>query len=273
MTGDGVVGISGHQARDERARRQRLLDGHYQTLSSLYDANTFRLFERLGIAGGWHCWEGGAGGSTVPAWLVRRVGPGGRVLATDIDASLLGGAAGSGFGARRHDIAADPPPPGRFDLIHARLLLEHLAGRDAALTSLTQAVRPGGWLLIESADPYLQPLACPDETGPAHQLANRLRQACWTLQARHSDLGYGRTLPRRLRAAGLVDVAAEVFFPLAVPAAARLHRTMIERMRTPLLASAAATGDEIGRHLDDLDAGRLDVAAFPVVSVCGRKAT
>jgi tetratricopeptide (TPR) repeat protein len=34
-----------------------------------------------------------------------------------------------------------------------------------------------------------------------------------------------------LREAGPADIAAEVFFPLGVPADVCLHRTMIERMR------------------------------------------
>ncbi|GHB52269.1 hypothetical protein GCM10010377_49250 [Streptomyces viridiviolaceus] len=34
------------------------------------------------------------------------------------------------------------------------------------LTNMVQALRPGGWLLLEDADPRLQPLSCPDESGP-----------------------------------------------------------------------------------------------------------
>ena len=155
--------------------------------------------------------------------------------------------------------------------MHARLLLEHLAGTDAALQTMTQAVRPGGWLFIEAADPLLQPLACPDETGPAQALANRLLKATWKLQAKRTDLGYGRSLPRRLRSAGLLNVAAEVGFALAGPAPARLQRTMIERVRERLITAGLATQDELDRHLADIAAGWLDLAAFPVVSAWGRK--
>jgi SAM-dependent methyltransferase len=61
----------------------------------------------------------------------------------------------------------------RFDLVHARLVLAHVAGRGQALRSMISVLRPGGWLLVEDADPALQPLICPDESGPAQQLANR----------------------------------------------------------------------------------------------------
>jgi hypothetical protein len=38
-------------------------------------------------------------------------------------------------------------------------------------------------VLIEDPDPALHPLICPDEYGPAQQLANRLRQGFRTLMA------------------------------------------------------------------------------------------
>jgi SAM-dependent methyltransferase len=180
-----------------RVPGRQLLRGHYDTLAALLDASTFRHLDRLGVAAGQRCWEAGAGGATVPAWLARRTGPAGYVLATDIDVTFLQEADGLPCEIARHDIGADPAPQGAFDLVHARLVLEHVPGRDAALRTMTRALRPGGWLLVESADPRLQPLACPDEVGPAQELANRLRNACWALQARRTDLGYGRTLPRR----------------------------------------------------------------------------
>lgn len=59
----------------------------------------------------------------------------------------------------------------------------------------------------------LQPLLCPDESGPEQQLANRLRSGFRTLMAaRGADLSYGRTLSRLLREAGLDDVQADAYF-------------------------------------------------------------
>ncbi len=43
--------------------------------------------------------------------------------------------------------------------------LVHVADRERALRVMTDALRPGGWLLLEDADPALQPLICPDESG------------------------------------------------------------------------------------------------------------
>ena len=81
--------------------------------------------------------------------------------------------------------------------------------RVLALATMAAALRPGGWLLVEDADTALQPLACLDDSGPAQRRANRLRDAVRELLTRRgADLRYGRTLPRALREAGLVDVAA-----------------------------------------------------------------
>jgi len=249
--------------------RQRITRAHYANLGALFDASTFRHVDALGIRAGWRCWEVGAGGATVPAWLARRVVPGGYVLATDVDVAALQEAPDPGFDVRRHDVAAEPAPAAGLDLVHARLVLMHLAERGAALSAMTGALRPGGWLLLEDADLSLQPLACPDEAGPAEQLANKVRRASIALRA--DNLAFGRTLPRLLRGAGLADVGADACFPLAGPDSARLQQTMIERQRERLLAAGLLTAAEIGQHLGDIAAGLLDLTTFTVVSAWGRK--
>ena len=45
------------------------------------------------------------------------------------------------------------------------------------LRSLAGVLRPGGWLVVEDADPGLQPLACLDVHGPEEALANKVRSA------------------------------------------------------------------------------------------------
>ena len=109
----------------------------------------------MGLGEGWRCWEVGAGGVSVPRSLAERVGTSGRVLATDIDVSWIESAAGCALEVRRHDVIHDPPPAETFDLVHARLVLVHLADRAAALRVMIDALRPGGWLVLEDADPAL----------------------------------------------------------------------------------------------------------------------
>ncbi|MEV6568572.1 class I SAM-dependent methyltransferase [Streptomyces kronopolitis] len=244
----------------------------FGALAELFDPVTFRHVDRLGIGAGMRCWEVGAGGPSVPRGLAERVAPTGTVLATDLDVSWTRDIAGGAIEVLSHDVAADPPPSGGFDLVHARLVLVHVADRAEALRRMVRALRPGGWLLLEDADPMLQPLLCPDESGPEQRLANRLRSGFRTLMAgRGADLAYGRTLPRVLREAGLEEVQADAYFPITSPACAVLEDATVRQIRHHLTGQGIATDEEIDRHLANVATGRLDLATAPMISAWGRR--
>jgi SAM-dependent methyltransferase len=242
----------------------------FAALAQLFDASTFRHLIGVGLGPGWRVWEVGAGGPSVPTWLAGQVGTEGGVLATDIDTRWLDGV--QGVEVVRHDVGTDPAPDGPFDLIHARLLLSHVPDRDTALRRMAEALRPGGWLVVEDADPGLQPLVCLESAGPAQELANRLKSGFRRLlTARGVDLAFGRTLPRRLRELGLVDVAADAYFPITGPACDELERAGVEHIRGQLVDHGFATTEEIDRHLASVATGSLDLATSPMVSAWGRR--
>jgi SAM-dependent methyltransferase len=244
----------------------------FDALSELFNPSTFRHMMQCGITEGWRVWEVGGGGPSVPTWLAERVMPGGRVVATDIDTSWLERSARRDYEVLVHDVVEDPPPAGDFDLVHARLVLVHVLDRDRAITNMVNALRPGGWLILEEADPDLQELVCLDESGPEQELANRLKRGFRSLmRARGVDLRFGRTLPRRLRAAGLVDVEAEAYFPIGAPACSELERATIEQIRERLIEAELATTEEIDHYLEILASGDLDLATSPMISSWGRR--
>jgi SAM-dependent methyltransferase len=226
----------------------------------------------LGLQPGWRCWEVGAGGTSVVQGMAQRTGPNGFVLATDLDVSWAADAVGPTVEVRQHDVALDPPPDDLFHLIHARLVLVHVPDRARALANMVAALRPGGWLFIEDADPALQPLSCLEELGPEQELANRLRTGFRSLMAdRGVDLAYGRTLPRLFRGAGLTDVAADASFPVALPACARLELATINLIRDQLVTHGFANEAEIELHLANVRAGKLDLTQPPMISCWGRR--
>jgi SAM-dependent methyltransferase len=251
--------------------RQAEAGQRFAALATLFDPSTFRRLTALGLGPGRRVWEVGAGGPSVPAWLAQQTGPDGEVLATDLDTRWI--APTPNLRVLRHDVGLDPPPEGPFDLVHARLVLVHVPQRAEALAAMVSVLRPGGWLVVEEADPALQPLLCLEESGPAEQLANRLKAAFRRLMTeRGVDLAYGRTLPRRLREAGLVDVAADGYFPVSGPACLDLERATTRQVRNRLLAAGLATAEEIEQHLENLARGRLpDLAVSPMITAWGRK--
>ncbi|MEV5143193.1 methyltransferase [Streptomyces sp. NPDC052727] len=252
--------------------RQKEAGERFDAFTSLFDPTTFRHLEGLGIGPGWRCWEVGAGGPSVVSWLAEKVGPAGQVVATDIDTSRLTGAARPPVEIRVHDVGAEEPPGEGFDLVHARLVLVHVPDRERALRSMIKALRPGGRLLIEDADPALQPLTCPDEYGPEQRLANRLRQGFRKLLADHgADLSYGRKLPRLLREAGLHGVQADAYFPVTSPACTALEAATVRQIRDRLVAAGLATDAEIDQHLADVETGTMDLTTAPMISAWGRK--
>ena len=125
----------------------------FAALAAVYDPMTIGHFDRLGVGPGWRCLEIGAGGGSVVRYLSERVGPSGRVLATDIEPRFLDPLADLGnVDVCRHDVVVDPLPEAEFDLVHARLVLVHVPERVMAIHRLVETLRPGGWLLIEDGD-------------------------------------------------------------------------------------------------------------------------
>ena len=114
-------------------------------LEAQLDPGTMRHLQALGVGEGWHCLEVGGGGGSIAEWLCRRVGPAGRVVATDINTRFLEALDFRNLVVRVHNIVEDELEQGAFDLVHARTVLMHLRQRPTALERMVSALKPGGW--------------------------------------------------------------------------------------------------------------------------------
>src|SRR3954449_3152982 len=235
------------------AERDRL-----DSLTSLYDTRTLQLGERLGLAAGWRCLDAGAGTGSLAVALAERVGPAGSVTALDSDVRFLAPLESERLTVVESDLASADLPAGRFDLVHARLVLEHLPERDRVLDGLAAAVRPGGWLLIEDFD-----WSTAMVVDPPSELHDRVANACLTLFSAHAyDPYYGRRLPRRLAAAGLVDVGTHAE---AVQVRADRERGVPQ---WELLVDQLAPGLLAQRLVDETDLERFHALWHDGESVC-----
>lgn len=237
-------------AEEETQRR-------FAALPAMYDPGTIRHLEQLAVSEGWNCLEIGAGAGTIAKWLGMRVGSTGRVLATDLDTRFLDQLDLPNVEVRRHNIESDPLPEDAFDLIHLRLVLVHLLGRDRVVQSLVGSLRSGGWLLAEEFDSMSMP-ADPD-ANPAETLLATDVVFREVMTARGLDLRYGRKLPSRFEQIGLVDVDAEGRVPLwrGADYGGMLMRANFEQLRDEILATG-----RISERQFELDLARLNDKDF-----------
>ncbi|WP_116998841.1 class I SAM-dependent methyltransferase [Desertimonas flava] len=249
----------------EDAERDRL-DAHRE----LWDAFTFRRLAATGITAGWHCLEIGAGTGSVAMWLADRVGTTGLVVATDVETRWLDAGDSTNIVVRHHNVTADPLDEEGFDLVHARLVLEHLPDRPAVVAKLVAALRPGGFLVVEDYD--VRPMALIDR--PDDDWVDVHAAAVEVLRRRGTDLRCGQALPALLRHAGLDAVTAEgLVHPMTIPALAPVFRPALEQVAPLILQSGAVTQvqlDHVLSMFDELDHPAVSYTPA-LVSVTGRR--
>jgi SAM-dependent methyltransferase len=204
-----------------------------------FDANTIRHLEALGVGPGWRCLEVGVGAGSMARWLSERVGPNGGVLGTDISLKLVEGLELPNLELRLSDVVNDPLPAGAFDLVHCRLVLEHLPERDKALANMVNALAPGGWLVVEDMDWSSMGVVAGRSTRTVRVLTGVLSSV---MKSVGYDRRYGRQLPVALGRHGLVDVGAEGLVNVMVGGSPSIEwaRPSQERMRDLLFGDGPA---------------------------------
>lgn len=217
-------------------------------MEDLWDPGTRAVLEELGIAPGWRCLEVGAGGGSIAEWLARRVGRDGEVLATDVSTRYLDALDAPNLEVREHDILNDPLPESRYDLVHARLVVEHLGRR--AIERMLPALRPGGWLVLED---YSFAASAVD---PDSELFERVGHAVIGFMSGVGfDGEYGRKLVHELEDVGLEEVRADGRARLyrGGTAGTAFIRLSLESLRPQLIETGTLNEDDVRAALALLD--------------------
>jgi len=247
-------------------------EARYNQLARLYDPNTIRHIEQRGIDRGWACLEVGGGGGSIASWLCARVGLAGHVLATDLDPGFLQSLSYKNLEVRRHDIRTEGLPREEFDLAHARLVLIHLPDREIALKRMIDAVKPGGWIVVEEFDTLT---FLPDPAVSPGEANLRVRHALHeALSARGVDLHCGRLLAHELKASGLVEVGVEASVSLwgGKSTGTDLMKLNFEEMRDPMVSSGLISQEEFDADLKRIDEQDLLMPSPMMWTAWGRKA-
>ena len=240
-------------------------------LETALDPGTCEHLTRLGAGPGKRCLEVGAGGGSVALWLAGRVAPGGTVVATDLETDYLESEAPAHprLQVLRHDITTSELPGG-FDVVHARWLVEWLPHKRLALRRMMSALRPGGVLLIEEPD-FVTIYGTAEPPALRRVVIAAMAHLASTCPV---ELEYGPRAMGDLAAVGLSDVQAEGRCPIVrggSPLAADFLRLTIEKLREPVLAAGAVSGQEFAQAMAALQDPDTTVVAPMTVAAWGRR--
>jgi hypothetical protein len=133
------------------------------------------------------------------------------------------------------------------------LVLIHLPDREVALRRIIDALKPGGWIVVEECDALT---FLPDPAVSPGEVNMRVRQAfVEALTARGVDLHCGRLLAHELRANGLVQIGVEATASLwgGKSSGTRLMRLHFEEMREPMVSSGLISPEEFDADLKRID--------------------
>jgi SAM-dependent methyltransferase len=235
-------------------------------MEALWDPGTRAAIERVGLAPGWRCLEVGAGGGSIAEWLAETVGPEGHVLATDVSTRYLDALDKPNLEVREHNILEDPLPEAEFDLIHARLVVEHL-GRPA-LERMLPPLKPGGRLVLED---YSFAAAT---VQPESELFQRVTDAVIGFMSKAGfDPEYGPKLIHEFEDVGLEDTGADArarVYRGGEPGTAFM-RLSLESLRGALVEAGMLTDEEVATALSLIDdPGNVYVSPL-MVAAWGRK--
>jgi SAM-dependent methyltransferase len=254
---------------EDKAERERLA-----AIEAGLDPFTIECLEKVGVAEGWRCLEVGAGAGSIAEWLSRRVGPKGKVVATDLQTKFLSAIDIPNLEIRKHDIGSDELEADAFDLVSARKVLEHLPDPSAALRRMAAAVRPGGWLLIEDTD-----LASFMRVSFPHQA--RFKRAYGKFIEALSSAGFqpklGLRLGDELRAVGLQNVSLKgiIFEGTGGDdhSGNKVYRMTVERMRERIVKAGLLSNDDVDQFIADLQSPELHAITAIHCAAWGRKQT
>jgi SAM-dependent methyltransferase len=198
--------MSGYVYDSAWSEERRRLAG----LEATFDAFTAAAFNRVGVQPGWRCLDIGAGGGSVARDLADR---GASVVATDLETQHLEGLDDPRIVVRRHELFVDEIEPASFDLVHSRMVLEHLPQRDLGFRRMLDAVKPGGWLVIEDIGVTAAALTGVAVVRPASasEAFGAYWRAIFSVMANAGfDGTFAHRLPMTMMEQGLEDVECEL---------------------------------------------------------------
>jgi len=227
----------------------------------------------VGVGPGWRCLDIGPGGGSITRWLSDRVGPDGSVTAIDLQPDHV--TAGGNVEVVRGDIRSIDLPADCYDLIHARLVLVHLAEPDRVLERIVRALAPGGRLVLSEWDVLTWQdwlLQAPSESADAAFEA--FQQALFRVLADNgADLSWAHDVPQAIGAVGLDHVSTVGFTELAAGGdpMCLLHESNSLQLHHKLVATGLVTADQLRILREAMRDPQTRVYPYQMFTTVGRR--
>jgi SAM-dependent methyltransferase len=246
-----------------------------EELAHALDAQTRRHLRGIGVRPGMRCLEVGAGSGSIARWLAHEVGPSGEVVATDLDTTLLTSLRDElpNVRVRRENIAEVAPAAAEFDLVHARLVLGHIAHPQRALANIARALRPGGVVLLEDAD-FLWTDVGEQPLFPARAAQAYFpvwRAAVAYMHKNGYAVHWGRHLAGALRLAGFERVEGEAVALVGSRALQVAMKLTLARFAPALVQEGSVSPGEVAACLAVMGDESVTFTGSPVFSVWGTR--
>ncbi|MFC0532078.1 class I SAM-dependent methyltransferase [Phytohabitans kaempferiae] len=227
----------------------------------------------VGVGAGWRCLDIGPGAGSITGWLSERVGPDGEVTALDLQPDHV--TAGGNVKVQRGDIRYIDLPANYYDLIHARLVFEHLTDPDRVLDRIVPALAPGGRLVLSEWDVLSWQHWLLHTPSQDHAAAfGSFQQALFrVLSDNGANLPWASRVPLAMLTAGLELVHSEGSMRLAKGGEplCLLHESNSLQLHTRLVATGLVTADQLRLLREAMNDPQTLAYSYQMFTTVGRK--
>ena len=126
----------------------------FPALSDLYDDETIRCLQAVGVAPGWQCLEVAAGGGSIARWLAVQVGPSGRVVGVDLNPAMCAKVQAHAattempMECREGSMEDIPLPDASVDAVLSNGVINLSFRKRRVIQEIFRVLRPGGRISI-----------------------------------------------------------------------------------------------------------------------------
>ncbi|MFT5089536.1 MAG: ubiquinone/menaquinone biosynthesis C-methylase UbiE [Candidatus Latescibacterota bacterium] len=235
-----------------------------------FDPATERRLLQTGIEAGWQCLEVGVGAGSIACFIAAKVGAQGRVVAADIAPRFVGELPNNAE-LVEVDIRDAVLGAERFDLIHARYVLIHIADFEKALDNMLRHLKPGGFIVLEEPDFSAARPAWGSDEDIDH--FDRVNRAIATMFSRlHMDHAIGLRLPALLHQRGLApEVECETHLQAGGGPVAEIMARSTEQLRDQYLDTGKVSEEDLRAYVRFAEDPQTWAAYYATVAAIAKK--